>query len=51
MYGLPELHRAALRGAEHVASPGCFATCLTLGLLPLARAGALAGATVRAVAA
>ena len=51
VYGLPELQRSALRAAEHVASPGCFATCLSLGLLPLARAGALAGATVRAVAA
>ena len=30
-------------GAQHVANPGCFATCIQLGLLPLAQAGALEG--------
>src|SRR5688572_2759774 len=40
-YGLPELHREAIRKAKHVASPGCFATSMTLALLPLARAGML----------
>ncbi len=44
LYGLPELSRAALRGARLVASPGCFATTIELGLLPLARAGWLRGA-------
>jgi LysW-gamma-L-alpha-aminoadipyl-6-phosphate/LysW-L-glutamyl-5-phosphate reductase len=44
VYGLPELSRAALRGARCVASPGCFATTIELGLLPLARAGWLSGA-------
>jgi [amino group carrier protein]-6-phospho-L-2-aminoadipate/5-phospho-L-glutamate reductase len=44
VYGLPELHREAIRGARHVASPGCFATTIELGLLPLARAGLLQGA-------
>jgi N-acetyl-gamma-glutamyl-phosphate/LysW-gamma-L-alpha-aminoadipyl-6-phosphate reductase len=43
VYGLPELGRAALRGARFVASPGCFATTIELGLLPLARAGWLSG--------
>jgi N-acetyl-gamma-glutamyl-phosphate reductase len=38
VYGLPELHRAELRAARRVASPGCFATAITLGLLPFARA-------------
>ena len=42
-YGLPELFRAALRGAKYVASPGCFATTIALGLYPLAKAGLLAG--------
>jgi N-acetyl-gamma-glutamyl-phosphate reductase len=42
-YGLPELSREALRGARLVASPGCFATTIELGLLPLARAGWLEG--------
>jgi N-acetyl-gamma-glutamyl-phosphate reductase len=44
VYGLPELNREKLRGARWVASPGCFATCIELGLLPLARAGLLRGA-------
>ncbi|HET8733821.1 MAG TPA: N-acetyl-gamma-glutamyl-phosphate reductase [Anaeromyxobacteraceae bacterium] len=43
VYGLPELHRARLRGARLVASPGCFATTVELMLLPLARAGLLDG--------
>jgi N-acetyl-gamma-glutamyl-phosphate reductase common form len=43
VYGLPELNREAIRGARAVASPGCFATAIELGLLPLARAGRLAG--------
>jgi N-acetyl-gamma-glutamyl-phosphate reductase len=41
VYGLPEQHREAIRGARLVASPGCFATTITLALLPLARAGLL----------
>jgi N-acetyl-gamma-glutamyl-phosphate reductase len=44
LYGLPELSREELRGARLVASPGCFATTIELGLLPLARAGWLRGA-------
>jgi N-acetyl-gamma-glutamyl-phosphate/LysW-gamma-L-alpha-aminoadipyl-6-phosphate reductase len=43
VYGLPELNRERLRGARAVASPGCFATTIELGLLPLAEAGLLAG--------
>jgi LysW-gamma-L-alpha-aminoadipyl-6-phosphate/LysW-L-glutamyl-5-phosphate reductase len=43
VYGLPEANRAALRNARAVASPGCFATCIELALLPLARAGLLRG--------
>ncbi len=42
-YGLPELNREAIRQARHLASPGCFATTIALGLLPLARAGLLRG--------
>lgn len=44
VYGLPELNREAIRGARLVASPGCFATTIILGLLPLAKAGLLQGA-------
>jgi len=43
VYGLPELNREAIRTARAVASPGCFATTIALGLLPLARAGLLRG--------
>ncbi|GEJ58597.1 N-acetyl-gamma-glutamyl-phosphate reductase [Anaeromyxobacter diazotrophicus] len=43
VYGLPELNRERLRGARLVAAPGCFATCIELTLLPLARAGLLEG--------
>jgi len=46
VYGLPELNRAAIKAAKHVASPGCFATTMELALMPLARAGLLDGATV-----
>lgn len=41
VYGLPELNGEAIRQAVHVANPGCFATCIQLGLLPLAKAGLL----------
>ena len=43
VYGLPELDKAAIAGAQHVANPGCFATCIQLGLLPLAAHGLLSG--------
>ncbi len=41
VYGLPELNRDAIRSAKNIANPGCFATCLQLGLLPLASKGLL----------
>jgi N-acetyl-gamma-glutamyl-phosphate reductase len=41
VYGLPELNREAIRTAQNVANPGCFATAIQLGLLPLAAAGLL----------
>lgn len=43
VYGLPELNGLQLQGAQHVANPGCFATCIQLGLLPLAANGWLDG--------
>jgi LysW-gamma-L-alpha-aminoadipyl-6-phosphate/LysW-L-glutamyl-5-phosphate reductase len=43
VYGLPELNRAAIQKAQAVASPGCFATTIELALLPLVKAGLLAG--------
>lgn len=39
VYGLPELNRDAIKTANNIANPGCFATCIQLGLLPLAKAG------------
>lgn len=36
IYGLPELNREEIRLARHIANPGCFATAIQLGLLPLA---------------
>jgi N-acetyl-gamma-glutamyl-phosphate reductase len=41
VYGLPELNREIIRDAKYVANPGCFATAIQLGLLPLAKAGVL----------
>lgn len=41
VYGLPEANREAIRKAHNVANPGCFATAIQLGLLPLAKAGLL----------
>ena len=41
IYGLPELNRDKIRSAGNVANPGCFATTIQLGLLPLAKAGLL----------
>lgn len=41
VYGLPELNRERIQGAWHVANPGCFATAIELGLLPLAKSGLL----------
>jgi N-acetyl-gamma-glutamyl-phosphate/LysW-gamma-L-alpha-aminoadipyl-6-phosphate reductase len=41
VYGLPELSRAALRGARHASGVGCNATAVNLALLPLERAGLL----------
>ena len=35
VYGLPELHRAAIRAARLVASPGCYPTAAILQLAPL----------------
>lgn len=42
VYGLPELNKAAIVNAQNIANPGCFATAIQLGLLPLAKAGVLA---------
>ena len=41
VYGLPELNREDITSAQNIANPGCFATCIQLALLPLAKAGLL----------
>lgn len=41
IYGLPELNRETIKTAQFVANPGCFASAIQLGLLPLAQAGVL----------
>ncbi len=45
VYGIPELHRAAMTQAALVSGAGCEATATILGLYPLARAGLLSEAT------
>ena len=39
IYGLPEINREEIRSASAIANPGCFATAIELGLLPLAIKG------------
>ena len=41
VYGLPELQRDKIKTAQNIANPGCFATTIQLGLLPLAKEGLL----------
>lgn len=41
VYGLPELNKEQIKSAHNVANPGCFATTIQLGLLPLAKEGLL----------
>ncbi len=38
VYGLCELNKVAIQQAQHIANPGCFATCIQLALLPMAAA-------------
>lgn len=39
VYGLPEINRKEILRAQNIANPGCFATAIELGLLPLAQRG------------
>lgn len=39
VYGLPEINKNRIANAQHIANPGCFATCIQLGLLPAAKMG------------
>ncbi len=44
VYGLPEVNRAAIKNAVHIANPGCFATTIQLALVPLAKKNILPAA-------
>ena len=41
VYGLPEINKAEIVKAQHVANPGCFATAIQVALLPSAKMGLL----------
>ena len=43
VYGLPETHRETIRGCQHLANPGCFATCIQLAMLPALKTGIISG--------
>ncbi|MEP1097604.1 MAG: N-acetyl-gamma-glutamyl-phosphate reductase [Cyclobacteriaceae bacterium] len=43
IYGLPEINREEISSATHVANPGCFATCIQLGILPAIKEGIVDG--------
>lgn len=45
VYGLPEINRDVIRGADRVAVPGCYPTTTLLGLLPLLRANVIGAET------
>jgi N-acetyl-gamma-glutamyl-phosphate reductase len=45
-FGLPELHRAELKEATLIATPGCHVTAATLALAPLVEAGVVEAAGV-----
>jgi N-acetyl-gamma-glutamyl-phosphate reductase len=48
VYGLPELHREAVKDARLVANPGCYPTAAILALAPLAREGLIADCVIDA---
>lgn len=39
VYGLPEMYRDQIRGAQLIANPGCYPTSVQLGFMPLLKAG------------
>lgn len=43
VYGLPETHKDMIAGCQHLANPGCFATCIQEALLPALKAGIISG--------
>ncbi|TLX77596.1 N-acetyl-gamma-glutamyl-phosphate reductase [Labilibacter sediminis] len=49
IYGLPEINREAVKKANKIANPGCFATAIQLALVPLADAQKLNEVHVNAI--
>ncbi|HMC99208.1 MAG TPA: N-acetyl-gamma-glutamyl-phosphate reductase [Ferruginibacter sp.] len=49
VYGLPELNKQEIKTAKNIANPGCFATGIQLGLLPMAKAGLLKDAYITGI--
>ena len=43
VYGLPETHKEIIKSCQHLANPGCFATCIQLAMLPALKAGIISG--------
>lgn len=43
IYGLPETHRDTISKAQHLANPGCFATCIQLAMLTALKSGIISG--------
>ena len=43
VYGLPETHKNAIASCQHLANPGCFATCIQLAMLPALKADIISG--------
>ncbi|MDO4196456.1 MAG: N-acetyl-gamma-glutamyl-phosphate reductase [Prevotellaceae bacterium] len=43
VYGLPETHKDIIGNAQHLANPGCFATCIQLALLPALKSSIISG--------
>ncbi len=39
VYGLPEKNKSKIIGANWIANPGCFATCIQLGIIPAINEG------------
>lgn len=46
VYGLTETNRDAIRGAQYIANPGCFATATLLALAPMVKSGLVTGKVV-----
>jgi N-acetyl-gamma-glutamyl-phosphate reductase len=46
VYGLTETNREAIKSAQYIANPGCFATATLLALAPIVKSGLLTGRVI-----